>query len=292
MYLRTKDYDRYIQDANLQQIISGDDSIRQLAESAAQEEVASYLRPKYDLGAELTDTLDYDVNATYTFSQRVQIPAYPAYNADTSYTNNDCISDGATAQLCINPTTGAFNPTDWSVIGKVGDLYFAKLPYPAFDYRNGVYAVGDNIAYKGRVYECKIGSRSISHGDAMAALYYANLPATNIFPDDPKLGAQYWGTGTAYTFFGELPANTDYWTKGDNRSQQLVQTIIDIALYHIHSRIAPRNIPELRILRYQAAVEWLTKCNSGDISPNLPILPIQKANRIRWGGTTRTQNTY
>lgn len=292
MYLRAKDYDRIIQDVNLQQIISADDAVRLAAEEAAQEECSSYLRSKYDVDAEFTDTIDFDINATYTMAQRVQIPAYPAYVATNSYTNNDCISDGVTAYLCINPTTGTFNASDWAELGKVGDMYYAKYPQPLFDYRKGKYAVGNQVSYKGKTYTAKLPSAAITHGDALAAMYYSNLPATNVFPDDPISGAKFWGTGTVYAFTGETPANTDYWIKGDNRSKQLTQTLIDIALFHLHSRIAPKNIPELRKLRYDAAVQWLKDCNTGDVSPALPLLPVQTANRIRWGSTTKTQNTY
>lgn len=81
------------------------------------------------------------------------------------------------------------------------------------------------------------------------------------------------------------------WLKGDSRSQQLVSAMLDISLYHIHSRIAPRNIPDLRVKRYDDARAWLQSANKGDITPNLPLLQPNKP-RIRWGSVTKLNNTY
>lgn len=79
--------------------------------------------------------------------------------------------------------------------------------------------------------------------------------------------------------------------KGDSRSQKLVSIMIDVVLYHIHSRIAPRNIPDLRVKRYDDAIQWLKDANSGNITPNLPLLQPYKG-RVRWGGNTKSNNIY
>jgi phage gp36-like protein len=79
---------------------------------------------------------------------------------------------------------------------------------------------------------------------------------------------------------------------GTARDPQLLAYIIDIALYHLHSRIAPRNVPELRLTRYENAVAWLKMCAYGDVTPKLaPITPAQ-GNRIRYGGNTKNTNQY
>jgi hypothetical protein len=60
--------------------------------------------------------------------------------------------------------------------------------------------------------------------------------------------------------------------------------LIDITLFHLYSRINPRNIPDLRKERYNGndpmdrggAIGWLKKVASGDITADLPrILPSQ-----------------
>lgn len=65
----------------------------------------------------------------------------------------------------------------------------------------------------------------------------------------------------------------DIFSKINNdRNPRIVILMVDIVLYHIHSRIAPRNIPEIREVRYEQAIEWLKAVNKGTIVPDLPML--------------------
>lgn len=59
---------------------------------------------------------------------------------------------------------------------------------------------------------------------------------------------------------------------GTARNARIVMLMVDVVLYHIHSRIAPRNIPEIREVRYEQAIEWLKAVNKGTIVPDLPML--------------------
>lgn len=58
---------------------------------------------------------------------------------------------------------------------------------------------------------------------------------------------------------------------GTERNPLIVMYMIDIALYHLFSNITPRNIPQIRIDRYDAAIRWLDKVAQGRINPNLPL---------------------
>jgi phage gp36-like protein len=82
------------------------------------------------------------------------------------------------------------------------------------------------------------------------------------------------------------------WTYGDNRDQQLVQYMIDISLYHIHSRISPRNIPEFRVKRYDDAVCWLKMVMEGDVTSAIPPLQPPQGRRVRWGSNIKNVNSY
>ena len=79
---------------------------------------------------------------------------------------------------------------------------------------------------------------------------------------------------------------------GTARDAQLLSTVIDIALFHLHSRIAPRNIPELRQARYDNAIAWLKMCAYGDITPGLAKLNPISGMRIRHGGNPKNTNQY
>lgn len=85
---------------------------------------------------------------------------------------------------------------------------------------------------------------------------------------------------------------SDSWIYGDNRSQQLVAVVVDITLFHLHSRIAPQNVPELRTKRYEAAQTYLRRASKGEITPNLPLTQPQTSARIRYGGQVKNINSY
>lgn len=59
--------------------------------------------------------------------------------------------------------------------------------------------------------------------------------------------------------------------QGQQRSSLIILYMIDITLYHLHSNISPRNIPELRGIRYEAAINWLNRVALGKLFPDLPI---------------------
>lgn len=126
--------------------------------------------------------------------------------------------------------------------------------YP--DYVAGVYAAGERVVFNGQVWQ------SINNGN----------------PFEPNTDINWW-----------FPFSL---VKKDNRSQRLVEIMVDIVLMKLHQRIAPRNIPELRAKNYAAAMEWLIGSNHGDITPNLLLKQPLQGNRISFGGITKTTNTY
>lgn len=76
--------------------------------------------------------------------------------------------------------------------------------------------------------------------------------------------------------------DTTYFTQVDDRNQKLVQITIDVFLYHLHTRLNPRNIPDHRKIRYDGngnietrmnAIKWLMMVQKGTITPLLtPML--------------------
>jgi hypothetical protein len=87
------------------------------------------------------------------------------------------------------------------------------------------------------------------------------------------------------------PTDTSKWTLGDNRNAQVVNYMVDIVLYHIHSRIAPKNIPDLRVKRYDDAISWLKNCAKGDwITASIPLIQPKQGMRSRWGSRIPKQN--
>lgn len=294
MYLIKNDYRKQIQDVNLNQIISSDDTILSSAQLTAQSECLSYLRQKYDTSKEFTDTKIWSYSTAYVPHDRVYLDA-DAYSPTSTYALNALTLFGGNVYRCTTAVTVAetFTLSKWSLIGPQYTIYYAVYPAPLFNYKK-IYAVGDIVYYGDRKYTCRQATTLPTHSAQIQYGTIAALPQGNVFPDDPVYGAKYWTPFvSAYTVpAGTALSNTTYWTKADNRDQQMVTYLIDITLFHIHSRIAPRNVPQLRIDRYTQAVQWLTAAAQGAITAALPLLQPDQGNRIRFGGNVKNQNRY
>ncbi|QKG56993.1 DUF1320 family protein [Hymenobacter sp. BRD128] len=57
----------------------------------------------------------------------------------------------------------------------------------------------------------------------------------------------------------------------DQRNPQIVMYLVDMALYHMHSRQNPRNVPTIRQDRYDHAIDWLKMVRKGALSCGLPL---------------------
>lgn len=90
-----------------------------------------------------------------------------------------------------------------------------------------------------------------------------------------------------------LPTNTTDWTKGDDRNPQLVTMGIDCALYFLFQRVNPRQIPELRVKRYDNAIEWLKAVNNGNIAAGLALTDIDvPGGRLIYGSVDKQTMSY
>jgi len=83
----------------------------------------------------------------------------------------------------------------------------------------------------------------------------------------------------------------------DSREPKLLIVVLDIALFHIHKRINPRNIPELRIDAYEAAITWLEMIANDKITPTLPKLALDEDDRepgaaIQFGSQAKQNLKY
>lgn len=309
-YLIANDYLVLISDANLAQIITSNVNVRLSAEQAAQSEAISFLRQKYDVSKEFRDTTVWDRTAPYSANDRVYLNADNYVSTQTYNIGNLVLQSGNVYSCNTDGTTGTFNSNFWDLLGKQYDVYYALLPYSEF-LLSKVYEVGDNVYWNGNTYTCLIATPLLDHETGLQYRIESNIPYANVFPDDEKQGAIYWKNNGAYL----IPADTDinnegFWSSTDNRDSQLVQKFCEITLFHLHKRIAPRNIPQLRIdaymgaegdrsvvngeIRYPvySALGWLQACGRGEITPNLPLLQPKQGQRIRWGGNVRNINSY
>ena len=82
---------------------------------------------------------------------------------------------------------------------------------------------------------------------------------------------------------------------GTSRNQAIVMYMVDISLYHLHSRINPGQVPELRRERYNEAKRWLEWVSAGKLKPNLPVTMRENegtGNTISYGSQGKRTTRY
>lgn len=286
-YLITPDYYKQIQQAQINQITGNDATLLTAALLIAEQEVKSYLVQKYLIDDEFADTTVWSVSATYQANSRVYLTAN-TYVPANSYIVNDLTLYSGSVYICTTPTTGVFDISKWALLGTNNAIFYAQYPVQLFDQKK-FYNVDDQVFWGGRKYKCLIATQAISGQTAIQFGTYANIPAYNSFPDQNQ-NNQWQDLGAYAVPAATLPTNTTYWTLGDNRNQQILTYAIDIALYHLHTRIAPQNIPALRQNRYDDAKQWLIMAARGEITANLQKIQPVQGNRIRYGGNVKMNN--
>lgn len=276
--LRDNDYLRLIQADNLAQIIETNNQIKLDVEQSAQSEMISYLTQRYLVNQIFTNTSTFDVTEVYNGNALVEFTA-TAFSALTVYTTGQFVLQAGNVYKSIAGSSAhAFNASEWTLICEDKTLYYVTLPYAIYD-ANTTYEVGDKAYYNNIEYTAK--SKIVG------------IPCTN---------DTFWTKGSAYTLTATYPDDDTKWTQGDNRNQQIILYLLDITLYHLHSRINPRNIPDLRKERYDGnnstqnggAVAWMKRVASGDITADLPQILPEQGISIRWGNsngsTIKTSN--
>lgn len=308
-YLFINDFKQSIQTDNLNQVINEDESILDSAMLDAQDAVIEFLSEKFILDTELADTIPYNVATVYNPGDRVYLDA-AAYNAALTYALNILTVQNGIIYKCSTAivVAEAFDVTHWTVLGNQYTIFSVPLPVPLF-VLNNYYNIGNQVFWKGKIYTCQIASRSIDHTTLLQFGSYAAVPPPNIFPDDINAGVQFWGIGVAQPVTANTLPNAP-WKNGDNRQRSLVRHCVNIALYLVHMRISPRNIPTLREVNYMGreedriqnkdeiiypiycALGWLQSAQRGNIKSGLQAIQPRSGGRIRFGSDIKNDNSF
>lgn len=299
-YLTPGDYKKSIQADNLNQVIGFDAFILADAEALAVEDARSGLVQKYEVDQEFTETLAWNKADTYKGLERVYLTA-PTYSSTSLYVTGDYAtyqpSPSSQARNVYRATVDIavaepFNPAHWQLIAQEYAIYSPVLPAPVFDI-NRVYKTGDVVFWHDKVYTCVQSTHTLSAEDVLQYFRYENVPPRNVIPDDPINGVYFWGNGVAFSIAPGIEiTNTTKWLPGDNRCKQVVYIVVCLTLYYIHTRIAPRNIPELRKAEADAAEARLIEFAEGKKTPTLPKKQPRQGARVRYGGNVKNNNTY
>jgi hypothetical protein len=276
MYTRPHDYKLYCDTQTLTQVVNADLSLKRLCEFAVEDQIKSYLKQRFNFDkpyGEFTDTDTWSPSTIYRANNRVYLDA-DAYSASSTYALNDLVLQAGNVYICSTaiPIAEAFTIANWTLLGTQYELFYITEPAESWNFQKS-YLAGDEIYYKDKTYTCAI-------------------PSTGISPDS-TYGANYWGSGTAYSVSaGTLPTDTDFWTQGDNRNNYILQLYINIVVYNMFMKIAPRNIQETRKQQYEMAIDWLEQAAGGKVTADLPLIVPVQGSAIRWGSIEKTNNLY
>lgn len=308
-FLRDTDYYRLIQYRDLNELLTiatedSDYNPQQLlidSEASAIETVKSYLSARYDIDRALADTPVYDNLTTYYGQSRVQYHE-EAYDENETYTTGDRVSHENKIYEANQDifTPEAFDSVKWDYVCLDYALFYALTPASEFqeltNYIQGsvVWNYSDN-----RTYTALKNTNGASLNNAVYSEYGADKDRSLYVEDLSNSVA--WQQGSVYSFDGILPTDGTKWVQGDNRSALLIEKLIDITLYNIHSVPSQRNVQQIRMIRYDGAranqvggaMEWLKKVADGSISANIPQkTPIQGLRIIFGSSAPKSNNTY
>ena len=281
-FLIKKDFEKHIQKDNLNQILGGNDFYLNECILLSIAEATSYLSQRYYIEKIFNETNQpYDSNKQYRIYEHIYTNLQACKN-NITYTVNTNVSYSGFIYKKNNNMVGytqgnlPTDPTYWIPQYKNDTIYSTNFySIPIFDYSQK-YQKNDIVKYYYSAFICKQTSLNI-------------IPTPN---------NDYWDIYPS-SFSSVLPTDTLSWLEGDNRNEQLKACLIDIALYHLHSRINPRNIPELRKERYDGnspeqkggAIGWLKNVAHGLVNADLPE-KIDFQLPISWGSYEKQNNNF
>lgn len=269
-FIKDTDYDVVIESTELAVITTT--PIRRQAELRAIETAKGYMRQHYLVDVVFAPFLPFLTSASYQFGDRITLDALP-FNSASTYSVGVTVKEGSKvyeANQIVSP--GAFNPTQWDLIGDEGDYYADAAVWAAIK----AYNIGDTVKFEDRFerrfFKCLVANTGRDPRDNSNDALWD--PVTN---------------------FQENPTNTNYWILGDNRNPSLLAKVIDLALFDCYHRVQPRNVPEMRIIAKEDAMAWLSKVQGGHITLDLPLVPEsggQAGFNISWTSRTPYTNNY
>jgi len=323
-FLRKKDYYHLIQSDNLDVVTGSDDTLISETERVSQSEIESYLRHRYLVNQIFINIQAFAIGTAYKVNDLVEWTE-TAWVIGTTYTTGLRVSyDGKIYSSLQNANIGKqpdTEPTWWDELADNESLWYVRqdttgnLPTSAYAFTANAYT-GNHGDIKGWDKTKTIYLKKFS--DDTIRMYHTTDDRTNdtntvgIFNYDPTslefpktvdicAGASkdniLGGSIDITSFIADDTewnvVASNYFTLGDNRNQQIKTYMIDITLYHLHSRINPRNVPDFRIARRDDAIGWLKMISKGQITADLPVYTdTDKGQNTIYGSNEKLTHSY
>ena len=276
-------------------------SVRQQSEATAQSQIRSYLLSRYDIDNEITPTLPYVPNQQYYANSRVVVTP-DTWVAGKLYNTNDIATYNNVVYSCgTQNSDSVFMPTKWSAICNYGDMFYIPLPYPLFQLnplnvrngsQDGVYSLNDIVYWQGHTYQCLSQTPDINQEFNIQFYNTRDIPALNVFPNDPVIGGRYWKDLGAYLPDITATPGLDLWVKGDNRDQLLVRCMTVLSRFYLATRLVPTQFPETWREEFKMSVEWLKEVRDGKVTVDIQDWQPKQGRRVRMVAQPKMHNGY
>jgi len=136
-------------------------------------------------------------------------------------------------------------------------------------------------------------------GDILSHLYEGVIDEINRGDDSKLLEAIKAAIAEARGYLTAYDLAAIFSTAGDDRNPILLLYIKDIAVWHYIQLTNPGVEMQLRLDRYEKAIKWFEKVQSGKTNPDLPYPtePVDPQsgsveNHIKWGGNKKRGNYF
>lgn len=176
----------------------------------------------------------------------------------------------------------------------------SKIFFPVLEYLNGeTFKAGDFIYLNAPKYVLLnpylVGALTVKLDGLVYRCTTAGTGTEAIFEAIGTAGHYY--TAKADTNAGDLFSDSTKFDTGEKRNALIKRYVIDVALYELHSRINPRNIPEFRIQRRDDAINWLKLVQNPRNNVDADFLPKrvfedQNGNDISWNSKKKLNHDY
>ena len=307
-FLQDSDYEQAIQIDNLNQVIENNYKLLLNIEKSAILEMEGYLTIRYDTDRCFNPIQSFSTASQYKANDIVNYTE-PDFITYSFYNPNDRVNFNGVIYQQVSATGSTGSPGDgnwianWQVITDNGQLFYVKYPFKEWN-ENVSYKTGDSVFMEDFVYMAGMNNINVIPGNEQenvnGNVTIGNAPTGTMFNEYKPY---YWNlVGTqSYTIENYYPDNTNYWIQGDNRNSQIVMYLLDIIIYHLHCRINPRNIPDLKAIRYDGAspeqkggaIGWLKRCADGGVLLKIREKVPFVGSSIIWGSEYyRNNNQY
>lgn len=323
-YLQNTDYDQVIRSDEISILTGDDNTILRAVELSAQAEVESYLRQRYEVLQIFKQIQTFSIATSYKVDDLIKW-SETAWVTGTTYAADAYVSYSGyiykSLQASNTGNTPDSEPTWWAVQAENDKLWYVRqdtvgnYPTDTYSFTSNAYTDNHNEILgwdKTTTLYFKKFSTDIVKIYTSAANRTNDVDSVGVFDYDvdsiefPKTvevckgdyeDMQLGGFIDITSFIDDDQewdvAASNYFTLGDNRNEQIKMYTIDIALYHLHSRINPRNIPDFRIARRDEAINWLKMIAKGTISADLPIhTNNERGQNINFGSKPKLKNDY